>query len=67
MLKYNKFQTLIFYFNCFILFLVVGFCSAILADIHQSFQLSYQSDNTSKFSSLMSLNIPYTVPENLLK
>ena len=58
MLKNNKCPTLIFCRNCFISFLLVGLCSAIMADAYQSFQLSYQADNASEFSRLISLQMP---------
>jgi hypothetical protein len=64
MFKGNKFQTVIFGCNCLLLYLFVGFCSTILADIHQSFQLSYQSDN-GKMIPLR--HMAYTVKENLSK
>ena len=67
MFKNTKCSKVIFWRNCLILYILVGFCSASIADFYKSFQLSYQSDNASKFSRIMSLNVAYSVKRNLSK
>ena len=64
MFKNKECSKLTFWRNCLILYILVGFCSASIADFYQSFQLSYQSANASKFSRIISLNATYSLKKS---
>lgn len=66
MLK-SIFLSSIFWRNCIISYILVGICSSFIADFYQSFQLSNQSENSDRFSRLVSLGVAYSVKENLYK
>lgn len=53
--------------NCLIIYILVGFLSSLVADVHKSFQMSSQSSNTNQLSRMISLVVAYQVKENLYK
>ncbi len=63
-IKCSKFT---FFRNCLIAYLLVGFGSALIADFHKNFQLSYQANNAANFSRIMSLNVAKSVQKNFSK
>lgn len=53
--------------NCLIIYILVGFLSSLVADVHKSFQMSSQSGNTNQLSRMISLAVAYQAKENLYK
>ena len=53
--------------NCLVAYLLVGICSALIADFHKNFQISSQSANAANFSRVMSLTVAKSVKNNFSK
>ncbi|BAQ60654.1 hypothetical protein GM3708_1060 [Geminocystis sp. NIES-3708] len=53
--------------NCLIIYILVGFLSALIADSHKSFQMSSQSGNSNQLSRIISLAVAYQAKESLYK
>jgi len=53
--------------NCLIIYVLVGFFSSLVADSHQDFQITSQSDLASQFSRIISLGVAYSAKESLYK
>ncbi|MBL1210887.1 hypothetical protein [Geminocystis sp. GBBB08] len=53
--------------NCLIIYILAGLFSSLIADAHNSFQMSSQSDNANQFSRIISLSFAYQAKESLYK
>ncbi|WPF88508.1 hypothetical protein VKI21_02825 [Cyanobacterium aponinum UTEX 3222] len=57
----------IFWRNCIIAYIIVGFSSSLIAEFYQSFQISNQWENGERLSRLVSIGVAYSMKENLYK
>lgn len=53
--------------NCLVAYILVGISSAMVADFHQSFVTSPQSENASTFARIISLSVAHGVKQNLYR